>query len=63
MTEDRTKKAQETVADLSESALDGIVVAAESLKTKLAEFRQSQWQEQERGTPPPPEDTKSRHVV
>lgn len=59
--EDKTKKAQETVADLSESALDGIVVAAESLKAKLAEFRQSQRHEQEKRAPP--EDTQPRHIV
>jgi len=60
--EEKTKRAQETVADLSESAIDGIVVAAESLKARLAEFRQSQRQEQER-RPPPPEETNSRHIV
>jgi len=46
--EEKTRKAQETVADLSDSALDGILVAAESLKAKLAEFRQSQGQEREK---------------
>jgi len=64
MWEEKTKKAQETVADLSESALDGILVAAESLKARLAEFRQSQKQEQEgRAPPPPPEEPKPRHYV
>jgi len=59
--EEKTRKAQETVADLSESALDGILVAAESLKARLAEFRQSQKQEQEQRTPTP-EDHKPRLV-
>jgi len=59
--EDKTRRAQETVADLSESALDGIVVAAESLKTRLAEFRQTQRPEQERRTPP--EEPSPRHAV
>lgn len=60
--DEKTRKAQETVAGLSESALDGIVVAAESLKARLAEFRQSQGQEQQKRAPPP-EEPKSRHVV
>jgi len=62
--EEKTRKAQETVADLSDSALDGIMVAAESLKARLAEFRQTQNQGQERRTPPPPpEEPKPRHFV
>lgn len=61
--DDKTRRAQETAADLSESALDGIVVAAESLKAKLAEFRQSQRQEQERRAPSPEEPTDPRHLV
>jgi len=60
--EEKTRKAQETVADLSESALDGILVAAESLKARLTEFRQSQKQGQERRTPTP-EDPDPRHLV
>jgi len=61
--EEKGKKAQETVADLSESALDGILVAAETLKARLAEFRQSQRPEQDRRTTPLPEEPKLRHVV
>jgi len=59
--EEKTREAQETVADLSESALDGILVAAESLKAKLADFRQSQKQEQERRAPS--EEPEPRRLV
>jgi len=61
--EEKTKEAQETVVDLSESALDGILVATESLKARLTDFRRSQKQEEERIAPTPPEEPKSRRLV
>ncbi|KAF9649221.1 hypothetical protein BDM02DRAFT_3186517 [Thelephora ganbajun] len=61
--DDKTRKAQETVADLSDSALDGILVAAETLKARLAEFRRSQRQMEDSERRTPPEESKSRHLV